>query len=88
MDEDDEDWAKVFDEHAEVSSKTYEVQLEPDKAVNGSLAFRLAGNRTRGVFVRYINRESLQVSSCCSTIRFLLSCRKRDSEYSWRFYLK
>ncbi|VDN18496.1 unnamed protein product [Gongylonema pulchrum] len=37
-----------------------EVRLEPDTAVSGVLAFRLAGNRTRGVFVRQVNQKSEQ----------------------------
>uniref|UniRef100_A0A915PL80 PDZ domain-containing protein n=1 Tax=Setaria digitata TaxID=48799 RepID=A0A915PL80_9BILA len=37
-----------------------EIRLEPDKSISGALAFRLAGSRTRGVFIQYVNQKSKQ----------------------------
>ncbi|VDM98954.1 unnamed protein product [Thelazia callipaeda] len=37
-----------------------QVRLESDKSVSGGLAFRLAGSKTHGVFVQYVNQKSKQ----------------------------
>ncbi|VDK80239.1 unnamed protein product [Onchocerca ochengi] len=37
-----------------------EICLEPDRSISGGLAFRLCGNKTRGVFVQYVNQKSEQ----------------------------
>lgn len=50
-----------------------EVRLEPDEGVSGALAFRLAGNRTRGVFIRHVNQKSEQVLHCWGSMLIYLT---------------
>ncbi|CAG9540126.1 unnamed protein product [Cercopithifilaria johnstoni] len=47
-----------FDECENRSEK--EIRLEPDSSINGALAFRLGGSKTRGFFIQHVNQKSKQ----------------------------
>ncbi|KAL3985025.1 PDZ domain (Also known as DHR or GLGF) family protein [Acanthocheilonema viteae] len=51
----------LTDEFDECENKwEEEIRLEPDCFVNGALAFRLGGSKTRGAFIQHVNQKSKQ----------------------------
>ncbi|EFO14973.1 hypothetical protein LOAG_13543 [Loa loa] len=54
--------ANLFTEEFDEYENKWEqkIRLEPDPSINGALAFRLSGSKTRGVFIQYVNQKSKQ----------------------------
>ncbi|OZC12258.1 hypothetical protein X798_00779 [Onchocerca flexuosa] len=62
-----------------------EICLEPDKSISGGLAFRLCGNKTRGVFIQYVHQKSEQISRKKRCEEGKLSSVSKDENGNFRY---